>query len=221
MEKVIERLVLRMNNLLNEMRGEKFFLEVPTLDRKQDVLDYLEENVKYGSDPSGIGSMYMCLDGSTYEEWLLELERREDIEYVNKINRCLSKTFFVIRISDNRIVGMINVRYNIAKEKLGNGFSHIGYGIRPTERGKGYAKMALYLGLIEEQKRGEDRVLIVCAIDNIGSNKTIQALGGKLEETKLDLSDNIMTNYYWINVDETIKKYSREYDNKIEKVLIK
>lgn len=85
---------LRMNNLLNEMRGEKFFLEVPILDRKQDVLDYLEENVKYGSDPSGIGSMDMCLDGSTYEEWLLELERREDIEYVNKINRCLSKTFF-------------------------------------------------------------------------------------------------------------------------------
>lgn len=124
-------------------------------------------------------------------------------------------------INDNRIVGMINVRYNIAKEKLGNGFSHIGYGIRPTERGKGYAKMALYLGLIEEQKCGEDRVLIVCAIDNIGSNKTIHALGGKLEETKLDLSDNIMTNYYWINVDETIKKYSREYDNKIEKVLIK
>ncbi len=195
---------------------EKLFLEIPSLDRKQEALDYLEENIKYGSDLNGIGSIDKWLEGISYEEWLLELKRREDIEYVSKINRCLSETFFVVRKTDNKIVGMINIRYNISNEMLKKGASHIGYGIRPTERNKGYAKIALYLGLLEEQKLCEEKVLLECTIDNIASNKTIKALGGKLEATKLDPKDNTMTNYYWINVNKTVKKYFKRYDTKIE-----
>lgn len=197
---------------------EKFFLEVPTINRKQEALDYLEELVKYNSDLNGIGCMDMCLlNGATYEEWLLELEKRKNIEYVKQINRCLSRTFFVVRENDNKIVGMINIRYNISNEMLKMGASHIGYGIRPTERRKGYAKIALYLGLLEEQKLGEENILLDCTVDNIGSNKTIQALGGKLEKTAWDSNDNTMTNYYWINVNNSLKKYAKQYDNKIEK----
>ena len=195
---------------------EKLFLEIPSLDRKQEALDYLEENIKYGSDLNGIGSIDKWLEGISYEEWLIELKRREDIEYVSKINRCLSETFFVVRKTDNKIVGMINIRYNISNEMLKKGASHIGYGIRPTERNKGYAKIALYLGLLEEQKLCEEKVLLECTIDNIASNKTIKALGGKLEATKLDPKDNTMTNYYWINVNKTVKKYFKRYDTKIE-----
>ena len=203
-----------------EMKQEKFFLEIPTITRKQEALDYLAEFIKYRSDLNGMGSMNMCLEGALYEEWLLELRKREDIEYVSQINRCLSKTFFVIRKNDNRIVGMINIRYNISNEMLRKGASHIGYGIRPTERSKGYAKIALYLGLIEEQKLGEDNVLLECTVDNIGSNKTIRALGGRLEKTELDANDNTMTNYYWINVIDSVKKYFEQYDNKIEKIKV-
>lgn len=200
---------------------EKIFLEVPTINRKKEALDYLEELVKYNSDLNGIGCMDMCLKGMTYEEWLLELKKREDIEYVKRINRCLSKTFFVVRENDNRIVGMINIRYNISNEMLKRGSSHIGYGIRPAERKKGYAKIALYLGLLEEQKLGEKNILLDCTVDNIGSNKTIQALGGILEKTGFDSNDNTMTNYYWINVNDSLKKYAKQYENKIEKSPLK
>ncbi len=190
---------------------EKFFLEIPTITRKQEALDYLEEDGKYNSNFNGTGGMDKCLDGMTYEEWLLELEKSEDIEYLSRINRCQSKTFFVVRENDNRIVGMINIRYNISAEKLKSWASHIGYGIRPTERRKGYAKIALYLGLLEEQKIGEERVLLICDVDNIGSNKTILALGGVLEKTELYEYDNKMTNYYWINVNDSIQKYYEHY----------
>ncbi len=105
------------------------------------------------------------------------------------------------------------MRYNIPKKLLNTWASHIGYGIRPTERRKGYAKIALYLALLEEQKLGEENVLLVCSVDNIGSNKTILALGGKLEKTKLDEYDNTMTNYYWFNVKETIEKNYEHYKN--------
>lgn len=190
---------------------DALFLETPTLERKQDVLDYLDEFAIYNSDLNGVGCLDRCLDGWTYEECLLEMEKREDSEYLIKINRCHSKTFFVVRENDNRIVGMINVRYNISDERFKCGASHIGYSIRPTERRKGYAKTALYLGLLEEQKLGEKRVLLDCTIDNIGSNKTILALGGDLEKTAFDEYDNTMTNYYWINVNDSLKKYYDEY----------
>lgn len=194
----------------------KIYLEKPTLDRKDEVLDYLEENVKYGSDLNGTGSLDRCLEGITYEECLLELEKRQNIDYLNQINKCPSRTYFIVRESDNKIVGMINIRYNISTEKLGNGWSHIGYGIRPTERRKGYAKIALYLGLLEEQKLGEERILLDCTVDNIGSNKTILSLGGELEKTEFDEYDNTMTNFYWINVTDSIEKYYEHYKNYIK-----
>lgn len=188
---------------------DKLFLEVPTIERKQDAIDYLEENIKCNSDLNGTGSMEIILDEMTYEEWLVELEKSEDLEYANKINRCPSKTFFVVRENDKRVVGMVNVRFNISKEKLSTWASHIGYGIRPSERRKGYAKIALYLALVEEQKLNEENVRLVCTTDNIGSNKTILSLGGKLEKTLLDPYDNMMTNYYWINVNDALDKYSK------------
>ena len=192
---------------------EKIFLEIPTINRKQEASDYLAENIKYNSDLNGTGGLDMCLSEATYEEWLLELKKRKDTEYLRKINRCQSKTFFVIRESDNRIVGMINVRYNIPNDKLKTWASHIGYGIRPTERRKGYAKIALYLGLLEEQKLGEENILLKCTVDNLGSNKTILSLGGKLEKTVFDKYDNTMTNCYWLNVNDSIEKYYDDYKN--------
>lgn len=195
---------------------DRLFLEVPTIDRKEAALDYLEEHVKYNSLINGTGSMDDCLDGITYEDWLLEIERRKDIEYLNKINRCLSKTFFVVRENDNHIVGMINVRYNISLDKLESWASHVGYGIRPSERRKGYAKIALYLALLEEKRLGEERVLLECTTDNIGSNKTILALGGELEKTEIDDYDNELTNYYWINVSESLDKYYDCYKDYID-----
>lgn len=194
---------------------EKLFLEIPTLNRKQEALDYLLETLRYNSDFNGTGSMDRCLDDLTYEEWLIELKKREDINYLKQINRCESKTFFVVRESDNKIVGMINVRYNISDDLLNTWASHIGYGIRPSERRKGYAKIALYLALLEEQKLGEEKVLLECTVDNIGSNKTILSLGGVLEKCELDEYDNEMTNYYWIDVNDSINKYHDEYINSI------
>ena len=191
------------------------FLETPTIHRKEDALEYLKEHVYYNSELNGTGSMDRCLDKMSYEEFLIELDKRQNEDYLNKINRCPSKTYFVVRYEDNKIVGMISIRYNISKDRLQNGASHIGYGIRPTERKKGYAKIALFLGLLEEQRLGEENILLDCTVDNIGSNKTILALGGKLEKTGIDISDNTMTNYYWINVKESIENYSEQYNGYI------
>lgn len=93
--------------------------------------------------------------------------------------RVPAKTYFLIRESDNKIVGMINIRLalNERLKKLGG---HIGYGIRPIERRKGYNKINLYLGLLECQKHGIKEVLMDCDKKKLGSAKTMKALDGKL-----------------------------------------
>lgn len=94
---------------------------------------------------------------------------------------------------------------------------NICYSIRPTERRKGYNKINLYLGLLEAQKLHLNEVMLDCHVNNLGSDKTLKALGGKLERTEIDPSNNILTNVYTFNVDDIITKYKDTYMKFIQK----
>ena len=193
---------------------EKFFLEKPSIERKNEIIDYLDEFIKYGSDINGSGSLDKIYDGYTFEQALDRCLKMENEEYAESINRCPGKTFLLIRKEDNRIVGTINVRWNLneAMQKFGG---NIGYGIRPTERRKGYNKINLYLGLMEAQKLGLNKVMLDCSITNLGSDRTIKALGGILERCEIDPSDNELTNVYWIDVNESLEAYKDLYGSYI------
>lgn len=195
---------------------EKFYLETPSIERKDEIIDYINELVKYKSDINGTGSLDKVLEGYTFEQALERCLNMQYEEYANKLGRCPSKTFLLIRKNDNRIVGTINVRWNLT-DKMKQFGGNIGYGIRPTERRKGYNKINLYLGLIEAKKIGLDKVMLDCDVKNLGSSKTMEALGGKLERTEIDPYDGILTSVYWINVDESLEKYKDEYVNFIDK----
>lgn len=106
---------------------------------------------------------------------------------------------------------MINIRLTLNKNlrKLGG---HIGYGIRPTERRKEYNKINLFFALLECQKYGIKEALLTCNKDNLGSSKTMQALGGKLvKEIYDDEKYHAMLQFYTINVNESIENYKEEY----------
>ena len=189
---------------------EKFYLEEPSLKRKEEIIEYVNEFKKYNSDLNGIGALDKILYKVSFEEALEICLNTRNKEYAKKVGRSQSKTFLLIRQNDNKIVGSINVRWNLSPSMLEFG-GHIGYGIRPTERRKGYNKINLYLGLIEAKKLGLDKVMLNCDVENIGSKKTMEALGGKLERTEIDPYDNILTSVYWFNVDETLDKYKEIY----------
>lgn len=115
---------------------------------------------------------------------------------------------------------MINIRHNLNEEMLKFG-GHIGYGIRPLERKKGYNKINLYLGLTKALETfGLEEVMIDCSVDNIGSDKTIKSLGGILERSEIDPSDNTLTNVYWIKTRDSINQYSHLYSKYIEENII-
>ncbi len=199
---------------------EKFYFESPSLERKNEIIEYLDEFVEYGSNINGSGSLDKIYDGYTFEEALERCLNMENEEYSKKFERCPSRTFLLIRESDNKIVGSINIRWNLNEKMLQFG-GHIGYGIRPTERRKGYNKINLYLGILEARRLGLEKVMLDCDVNNLGSDRTLKALGGKLERTEVDPSDGVLTNVYWFDVEKTIEKYKGVYEQYTIKRMLK
>lgn len=152
---------------------EKLYLEVPTINRKEEAIEYIQEHLDVNSDINGVGGLKRYLDN--YEGWLKKLE--EDYVRIPDEEKVPARTYFLIREADNKIIGMINIRLvlNDALKKFGG---HIGYGIRPSERGKGYNKINLYLGLKVCDEYGIDTVLMDADLNNPASWKTMESLGG-------------------------------------------
>jgi len=84
------------------------------------------------------------------------------------------------------------------KRILLNYGGHIGYGIRPSERKKGYASLMLSLALSKAKELGINKALITCDKDNLGSARTIMKNGGVLENEVVE-GDKI-TQRYWIEL---------------------
>lgn len=87
------------------------------------------------------------------------------------------------------------MRHYLTEEMLINA-GHIGDGIRPSERRKGYATAMIGLALKEAKELGIDRVLMCCDKENIGSAKSIMKNGGILENEVL--VNGVVEQRYWI-----------------------
>lgn len=196
---------------------EKLYLEVPSIERKNQALEYIKEFYEYNSQINGVGGLDKKIEkGISYEEWVNENLKMSDKNYAYSKGLVPGETFFLIRKEDDKLIGMINLRYEL-NDYLRNFGGHIGYSIRPTERRKGYNKINLYLCLLEAQKHDLEKVLITCADYNEGSRKSIKALDGEFEKINYDESDEENMELYWINVNKTINKYKDVYEQYIIK----
>lgn len=106
-------------------------------------------------------------------------------------------TFFCLDEERNIIVGAVNIRHCLNEHLLAHG-GHIGDGIRPSERRKGYATQMVRLALEECKKNGIKKVLMVCDKDNTGSVKSIKKNGGILENENIE--NGKVEQRYWIDL---------------------
>ena len=106
-------------------------------------------------------------------------------------------TFFCLDDERNIFVGAVNIRHRLNEGLLLNG-GHIGDGIRPSERRKGYGTKMIGLALEECRRLGIDRVLMVCDKVNVASAKTIMNNGGVLEN-EVEVN-GILEQRYWIDL---------------------
>lgn len=87
---------------------------------------------------------------------------------------------FLVGDVDGALVGRISIRYEL-NDFLAHEGGHIGYGVRPAYRRRGYATEMLRQGLVIARAAGVGRLLITCDDDNLGSIAVIEACGGTLE----------------------------------------
>ena len=78
-----------------------------------------------------------------------------------------------------RMVGIADLRLE-ENNFIANFVGRIGYTVRPSERGKGYATEILKAVLEQAEALGMRNVLVTCNEDNVGSAKVIEKAGGKL-----------------------------------------
>lgn len=111
--------------------------------------------------------------------------------------RVPDSTFFCLDVERDIFVGAVNIRHYLNEELLASG-GHIGDGIRPSERRKGYGTAMVALALKEAKKLGIQRVLMCCSADNLASAKTILNNGGVLENEIL--VNGCKEQRYWIDL---------------------
>lgn len=195
---------------------EKFMHVKPTKEYEDQAIEYIKEFYEYDSQIEGVGGLHRYLND--YDGWLLKLD--EDRRVVPDNKRVPTETFFLVRKSDNKIVGMLSLRL-ILNERFKRFGGNIGYSIRPTERQKGYNKVNLYLGLLCCKQHDIKEVLMDCDKDNFGSAKTIQTLGGKLAREYFEEDLQCTVQDYSIDVIDSIKNNSEVYEPRIEHIVFR
>ncbi|NFT07450.1 GNAT family N-acetyltransferase [Clostridium botulinum] len=135
---------------------------------------------------------------NTFEEFLIEAYKNsKGIDLPDGI--VPSDIYFLVDDNSKYLIGAIDIRHYLNEYLLKYG-GNIGYGIRPSERKKGYATEMLYLALEECKTKGLSKVLITCFKSNIASANTIIKNGGILEN-EIAEGGNVKQRY-WIQLRE-------------------
>lgn len=164
-------------------------LRRPTLADKATVLEMMAE---FEQTQSAHDGGFWDAENFAYEEWL---KNNQDHEMgINLPEGWVPDIQLVAFSIDGQAVGFLNIRLCLNDFLLEEG-GHIGYSIRPSKRGKGYAKEALRQGLQVAKGKNIKKALVTCSTENPASRAVILANGGELEDVRNG------TERYWIDVD--------------------
>lgn len=164
-------------------------LRRPTLADKETVLEMMVEFEQAQSPHDG---GFWETEAFSYEEWL-ETNMQKEMGINLPENRVPSIQF--VSFDDvGRALGFLNLRLKL-NEGLLNHAGHIGYSIRPSERGKGYAKESLRQGLQVAKEKNIKKVLVTCSTENPASRVVIVTNGGLFEDVRNGVER------YWIDLE--------------------
>jgi len=166
-------------------------LVFPTIEHKQAALDYRQEYIDCGE--THIHGSSSLLQADSYEKWLEKITWNQNEATPDWVT---GSVYFAV--VDGKIIGTIAVRHYLNDSLMKSG-GHIGYGIRPSERRKGYGTKMLALALEKCREFGIEKALVTCDKVNIASAKTAMRNGGVLENEIIEDDGNIVQRY-WITL---------------------
>lgn len=164
----------------------------PTMELKQAYIDYIEEWENRGEK---IVPYAARRNGEVYEQVLLRWEGDESDAAFEK--GFVPSTILFMVDENIKIYGAVHIRHTLNDILLKHG-GHIGYGVRASERGKGFATKILAQALPITKGYGIEKALVTCDKENTPSAKTIIGNGGVLEDEILQ--DGVVVQRYWIDL---------------------
>ena len=164
-------------------------LRRPSQTDKEAILEMMAE---FEREQSAHDGGFWNPDNFVYEEWLEENIQAE--AGLNIPENWVPAIQLVSFDEADHTLGFLNLRLRLNDYLLEKG-GHIGYSIRPSERGKGYAKESLRQGLQVAKDKNIQRALVTCSIKNPASRAVILANGGQLEDIRHE------TERYWIDLE--------------------
>ena len=156
--------------------------------------EYKTDTAKYGL--VSMRQLLKTVEEGKFDEWLEKA--RKNALGIDLPEGYISNTKYWL--CDDEYIGSFTLRHDLNENLMKCG-GHIGYVIRPSKRGHGYAFKGLELVLAEAYKLGLKRVLITCNTENAASfaviNKAKNIYGGEqLEDSHLD---GFSEHRVWIN----------------------
>lgn len=159
------------------------------------IAEYRAEFLEMGGSMDGCSNLRRYENMMEWYDWIQKAERRETCPP----NWVPDTQFVTVRHSDGKIVGMLDIRHEL-NEACRNLFGNIGYSVRHSERGKGYATIQLGLAKMVCKSMDMEKILISCHKENLASAKTILRNGGVLENEVVDQRNGEVLQRYWITL---------------------
>lgn len=166
-------------------------LVFPKAEHKEAALAYKQEYIDCGEHHIHGSNGFM--KAASYEEWLEKVTWSQ----TNAPDDWVTGSIY-FAIVDGKIIGTIAIRHTL-NDYLLKYAGHIGYGICPSERRKGYGTRMLALALKKCPEFGIERALVTCDKENIASARTAMKNGGVLENEIAEENGNLIKRY-WIAV---------------------
>lgn len=171
---------------------EQLYLARPSIHLEEEYLAFYKEWVNSGET---MVPWVIEKDPSNFDEMVQNLVDNE--KGLNLPDGWVPDSTYWL-LNKDKIIGAVNIRHRLT-ESLLNGGGHIGYGIRPSERRKGYATKLLSLSLKEAKELGIKKALVVCDKTNLGSLKVIIKNGGIPDSDFIEENGNIVKRF-WIDL---------------------
>lgn len=160
---------------------------------------YKEMMDEWNMEGSSIAPWPLHLKYHTEEYFKEMLFRVKEVEKGENLGEYASSTtYWLYNDKTNTLLGASNLRHYLTEDGL-KLWGHIGYGIRPSERKKGYATRLLKMTMVEAKEKNIDKVLLGAYKGNIGSWKVMEKCGGKFENIVIEEETGLPVKRYWID----------------------
>jgi len=178
------------------MADDNLRLIEPSVELETEYRDYIEEFRAAGEPFRQDDPQQISKHGgfAAYVDLMRMWARGEELP----ADHVPAETYWLVR--GQRILGTIRLRHKLNEHLLEEG-GHIGYDVRPSERGKGYATRMLRDALEKAREIHLRRVLVTCNKDNRASARVIVKNGGVWEDDRVSPDHGKLVSRYWIELD--------------------